>query len=222
LPLWDRAFHDEILSRAFRYFARYVLLLLLFAFISPHIPILSLLNSFYGSVNEPAFLRDLDLAISNPDPSFRTANYSRLLHCAILAQGCCFSDDPRTADADSIVEAAILAIPEEGDRPMLSAVQGLLIISDFFTYTAKPSLGYLLGGIAFRLCHIRSFSLFLLLPLLLPRSLSMLTVGLQIDTTKHVEKGKLTEDLHRDRVRVFWAASFSDKYVLFLFFLLRC
>lgn len=101
------------------------------------------LASFHGYVSESAFLNDLHLATATPDLAFRTANYSRLLHCAILAHGCCFSDDFRTFDAAALAAHAISAIPEEGDAPKLSAVQGLLVLSDHFAHIGSPSFGYL-------------------------------------------------------------------------------
>ncbi|GAA5893592.1 hypothetical protein JCM6882_007858 [Rhodosporidiobolus microsporus] len=166
LPGWDQELHDTLVLRYFRFF-----------------------NDFYNFVDEKAFRSDMELALSQPEPSFRTSSYSSLLHLAIVAQGAWFSDDPRTQD-ESVVESLITRahslVLEEGDRPMLSTVQGLLVVANYFTCAAKPNVGYLVVGSAFRLC---------------------IALGLNLDCSSM----SLDASYCANRERTFWACYLSDK-----------
>lgn len=116
----------------------------------------------------PAFRRDMDLCLGGgPGESrpVRTAHYSPLLHNAILAIGCCLyrgdrihssfpkirslymgeengtEADPADRAADAFAAKAKECFDVECERPMLSTVNGLLLMASFRSCRAQPNLG---------------------------------------------------------------------------------
>ncbi|GAA6023162.1 hypothetical protein JCM10207_005747 [Rhodosporidiobolus poonsookiae] len=169
---WDEELHDELLERFFLYF-----------------------NGWCLFVHEGAFRRDMAccLAKSVPSPPIRLSNYSPLLHCAILAIACSFKDDPRLADGTSsekLAKKAKAAMEDEAERPMLSALRGLLLLGSWHTGAAKIGLAYVYAGIAIRMSQ---------------------TLGLGIDATTLVRRGVITEAMRQGRDNTLWLSFIQDK-----------
>jgi hypothetical protein len=87
----------------------------------------------------------------------RTSHYSPVLHNAILAIACEYSDDPRASNEEVgalLLRAAQHELFAEGDRPSLSTVQGTLLMGQYFMCNGKHGLGYFYAGIALRMSQI--------------------------------------------------------------------
>lgn len=174
---WDEALHSELLQRFFTYF-----------------------NGWCYWVDEDAFRHDLALCLTSassegPPPPSRTSNYSPLLHNALLALACSFSDDPRIAGnkdatSDALAARAKAEIDREGERPTLATLQGLLLIGSHGSGSSRQGLGYIYSGIAFRMLH---------------------TLGLAIDCSSYVERGILTEETRTARDRTLWVCTIQDR-----------
>ncbi|GEM10769.1 cytoplasmic protein [Rhodotorula toruloides] len=171
---WDADLHEHLLVRFFRYF-----------------------NGWCHWVEEAAFRHDLTVCLtldpSHPTPPVRTSAYSPLLHNALLSLACSLSDDQRLrdrADAKELSGRAKSLVEDEGERPMLSTLQGLLLLGSYHSGNGLQGLGYLYSGIAFRMSH---------------------TLGLGIDASAYVSRGLLTEETRNARDRVMWCAYVQDK-----------
>ncbi|GAA5948610.1 hypothetical protein JCM21900_005189 [Sporobolomyces salmonicolor] len=169
---WDEELHDELLSLFFSFF-----------------------NGWCHWVEEAPFRRDLALCLSinSHNPPSRTSNYGPLLHNAILAIACSYSDDPRvrgtTASAD-LATRAKRALEDEGERPTLATVEGLLLVGSWHSGNGKQGLGYIWGGSGLRLSQV---------------------LGLGIDCSPYVRRGMLSESVRNARDRVMWLAYTQDK-----------
>ncbi|GAA6042421.1 hypothetical protein JCM8097_008444 [Rhodosporidiobolus ruineniae] len=172
LPGWDQELHDDLIDRFFCY-----------------------LNSWCLFVDEPSFRADMVAVLSYPvgaAPS-RTSSYSPLLHCAILAIVCSFKDDPRLSDgtaSQALARRAKAAIDEEGERPTLSMLQGLLLLGSWHTGASQVGLAYLYAGIGLRLTF---------------------TLGLGIDCSAYVDSGVISAAVQRRRDSAFFCAYLQDK-----------
>ncbi|BGP02993.1 hypothetical protein NBRC10513v2_006720 [Rhodotorula toruloides] len=171
---WDAELHEDLLVRFFRYF-----------------------NGWCHWVEEAAFRHDLAVCLtidpSRPTPPVRTSAYSPLLHNALLSLACSLSDGERLrdrSDAKELSGRAKALVEDEGERPMLSTLQGLLLLGSYHSGNGLQGLGYLYSGIAFRMSH---------------------TLGLGIDASAYVSRGLLTEETRNARDRVMWCAYVQDK-----------
>ena len=118
-----------------------------------------LTDRYYQVVREKAFRRDMMRCLISPSVT-RSANYSPLLHNAILATACIQHEDPRcdAAAAEAFVQKSQQYLNEEGSRPMLSTCQGIQLIGSYYTSLSNQGLGYLYTGIAIRMTHTSRFS----------------------------------------------------------------
>src|SRR4051794_21592417 len=94
----------------------------------------------------------------------RTAHYSPLLHNAILSLAACLSDDPPSnqelSDSDGPPTSRELAgmfaskakanVEVECERPMLSTVQGLMLLSSYHSGSGRDAIGWLYSGMGIR------------------------------------------------------------------------
>lgn len=125
------------------------------------------------------------------------------------------STDPRTNEdsLEGFLKHALNLIPEEGDRPMLSTVQGIILLGNAETCCGRPGLGYLFGGIAIRMSTTRKPTQQLAASLLSV----MPIVALGVDCTAYVRSGVLTKQAQDARVRTQWACFLMDKSVVCMF-----
>lgn len=135
---WDEPLHDSLLALFFCYF-----------------------NPWCWWCDEEAFRRDMAacLGSSLPSPPTRLSGYSPLLHNAILALACALSDDRRAKDSSapkSLARQAKAFVEDEGERPTLSTLQGLLLVGSFHSGNRLQGLGYIYSGIAFRMSQTRT------------------------------------------------------------------
>lgn len=81
----------------------------------------------------------------NPTLPIRTSYYSTLLHNALLSLAVSYSDDPRLTESDAGLKFAARAkeaIEDEAERPMLSTVQGLMLLGSYHSGNARHGLGW--------------------------------------------------------------------------------
>jgi hypothetical protein len=90
------------------------------------------------------------LSTSSPSPPpERTSFYSPLLHNAILSLAVAYCDDPRVRNVEAglfFASVAKDAIEIEVERPMLSTVQGLMLLGSFHSGSARHGQGYYFAG----------------------------------------------------------------------------
>lgn len=120
------------------------------------------------------------LAGDSTHATARTSHYSPLLHLVALAIACSYSDDPRASRAVSqqLVEEAKSRLDEEGERPTIATLRGLLLIGSWHSGNGLQGLGNLYSGIGFRMA---------------------MTLGLGIDCRSFVRRGVLADSLQRTR-----------------------
>ncbi|GAA5899523.1 hypothetical protein JCM8208_000581 [Rhodotorula glutinis] len=169
---WDEPLHDSLLALFFCFF-----------------------NPWCWWCDEEAFRRDMAICLGSslPSPPTRLSGYSPLLHNAILALACALSDDQRAKEsgaAKSLARQAKALVEEEGERPTLSTLQGLLLVGSFHSGNRLQGLGYLYSGVGFRMSQ---------------------TLGLGIDCSGLVRRGVLTEAIKTSRDRAMWSAFTQDK-----------
>ncbi|KAI0317060.1 fungal-specific transcription factor domain-containing protein [Amylostereum chailletii] len=141
-----------------------------------------------------SFLRDMHCALRRPKdlPVPRTTHYSPMLHNAILALSTAFSDVPAVKAPGArkrFADKAMECLESEGERPSMSAVLALSILSNYHSSRGSPTLGYIYFGISARIAQ---------------------SLGLGIDCTKWVEDGVISETDMQDRNWVFWATFCQD------------
>ncbi|EJT98056.1 hypothetical protein DACRYDRAFT_101988 [Dacryopinax primogenitus] len=164
----DRTEHDKLVNLCFKYF-----------------------TSWTVRVWPTLFWRDLEALSAQDeeraargeelDPQ-RTAQYSPLLHNAILALATAWSDDPVLSSPevrDKFARRAKVCIDIEASKPTLSTLHGLTILSSYYSGKGDQGLGWMYFGTAVRLSY---------------------AIGLDLDTSSWVENGPLTEtdNLERD------------------------
>lgn len=171
---WDGALHQSVLAHFFSYFNCWCY------WLDPHL-----------------FLRDMAACLDpSASGSARTAAYSPLLHNAVLSVGCFLSGDERLqdgADGKALAARAKALLEDEGERPMLSAMQGLLLLGSYHSGAGLQTLGFLWSGLAFRMSH---------------------TLGLALRSDSYVARGVLTAETKRARDRTIWCAYVQDKWIL--------
>ncbi|GAA5900029.1 uncharacterized protein JCM6883_006067 [Sporobolomyces salmoneus] len=171
LDSWDKELHDELLELFFAHF-----------------------NNWCMWLEEDSFRRDLRsvLALDSTHSTSRTSHYSPLLHLVVLAIACPYSDDARASRTASqqLVTTAKSHLDEEGERPTIATVRGLLLMGSWHSGNGLQGLGNLYSGIGFRMC---------------------MTLGLGIDCRSFVRRGVLSESLQRTRDYTMWTAYIQDK-----------
>ncbi|KAG8711795.1 hypothetical protein FRC08_015421 [Ceratobasidium sp. 394] len=168
--------HDTLLERFFNYYALWL----------------------HGVVRE-LFLGDM-LALLIPDhlrtsasqPS-RALNYTPFLHCAIMSVATAFSDDPVIRAKETREKFAASAkqyLESECERPALTSVQALTLLSDYHAGIGDRGLAYLFAGMSCRMTR---------------------ALGLCIDGQAWVDNNQIThtELVHRDWQ--FWSTFCLDK-----------
>ncbi|KAM0747627.1 hypothetical protein T439DRAFT_383241 [Meredithblackwellia eburnea MCA 4105] len=138
------------------------------------------------------FRRDMRLCDgSSPARPSRTSYYSSLLHNAVLSLATAYSDDPRLEGAGvAFADKAKEAMEEEAERPMLSTVQGLMLLGSYYSGRARHGLGWLWAGMGLRMST---------------------TLGLGIDSSVAVSKGLISPLLRDQRDRTFYCLYVQDK-----------
>ncbi|KZO91935.1 hypothetical protein CALVIDRAFT_541422 [Calocera viscosa TUFC12733] len=166
---WDirieRGEHDRLIDLCFKYF-----------------------TSWTVRVWPALFWRDLALLSSSPDDDTgaprepqRTAQYSPLLHNALLALATAWSDEPSLRSAavrDKFARRAKVCIDIEASKPTLSTLHGLTMLSSYYSGKGDQGLGWMYFGMAVRLSY---------------------AIGLDLDTSNWVETGPLTEQDNVER-----------------------
>ncbi|GAA6059217.1 hypothetical protein JCM10212_006610 [Sporobolomyces blumeae] len=171
LENWDQDLHDALIDAFFSYF-----------------------NGWCYWVEERPFRHDMAtcLSLSTPCPPSRTSYFSPLLHSALLAIACAYSDDPRTDASISteLVASAKRCLDDEGERPTIATLRGLLLVGSWHSGNGRQGSGNIFAGIALRMSQ---------------------TLGLGIDSRAFVRSGILTESLQRSRDFAMWSAYLQDK-----------
>ena len=117
--------------------------------------ILDLLFRFYTSwclrIVPELFWRDMYFSLGTPCNATppRTANYSPLLHNALLSVASAFSDDPAVKDDKARGRFAVKAksfLDVECRTPSPSVVLGLSILANYHSIRGEPTLGYMYFG----------------------------------------------------------------------------
>lgn len=133
LPLGDdgsklitRDQHDRALELFFRFFTSWSLRII------PHF-----------------FLRDLVIATEAPDPKPQINHYSPMLHNIIIAIALAFSDVSALRERslrDKFISHGKLSLDSECQRPALSTVQSLALLSSYYSGMGDQTLGFMCFG----------------------------------------------------------------------------
>lgn len=124
--LITRQDHDSSLDRFFRYFCGWSNRII------PHF-----------------FLRDLAIATTSPDPKPLTNHFSPMLHNVVVATALSFSDNPALKERplrERFIAKAKSCLDGEAQRPALSGVQSLALLSSYYSGQAEQSLGFMYFG----------------------------------------------------------------------------
>ncbi|QRV81677.1 Fungal specific transcription factor domain [Ceratobasidium sp. AG-Ba] len=133
---FSRSEHDIILSRSFKYGTSWLLGL---------VPELFLHDMLYALSSPPIG--------AHPNSPARLQHYSPMLHCAILAFGCAFSDNeairsPQTRD--NFATHAKQWLDEEFGQPSMSLIRALTILGDYHCAMGQRGMGYMYMGMGIR------------------------------------------------------------------------
>ncbi|CAE6460160.1 unnamed protein product [Rhizoctonia solani] len=149
------------------------------------------------------FLRDMLLElVSDPEIEIacRTGEYSPyyspFLHCALVALATIFSNDPRVRSKhvrEQFANRAKQLLEGVCERPTLTAIQGLVFLSEYHGSLGERVLAYLYSGMSCRLAQ---------------------ALGICINGTELVRTKMITQQELSPRVRVFWALFFQDKLMV--------
>ncbi|KAG8789507.1 hypothetical protein FRC12_013466 [Ceratobasidium sp. 428] len=137
---FSRQEHDTLLLRSFKYGTSWLM----------------------GLVPE-LFLHDMLYALTSLGPeSFprpRLQHYSPMLHCAIMAFACAFSDDPAIRAPETRGHFASCAkqwLDEELRHPTMSLVRSMTLLAEYFCGVGQMNTGYMYMGMSFRAIHMFS------------------------------------------------------------------
>ncbi|GAA5944992.1 uncharacterized protein JCM15063_000595 [Sporobolomyces koalae] len=171
---WDERLHDKLVDLFFHYF-----------------------NTWCFWIEEDQFRQDLRalLSCSSEDrtsTTSRSSHYSPLLHLVLLAIACAYSDDRRASRANSqlLVTAAKAHLDDEGERPTIATLRGLLLLGSWHSGNGLQGLGNIYSGMGFRMSQ---------------------TLGLGIDSRAFVRSGVLSKALQRTRDYAMWTCYVQDK-----------
>lgn len=170
VPL-DRKEHDRVLDLLFKFFTPWCFRI---------VPAL--------------FLRDMHRALSVPRHQTppRTVHYSPMLHNALVALATAFSDDPRIRDFKSrkyFADEAKRRWEDECQKPNISVVQALSILSSFHSTNGDQTIGYMYFGLSARIGQ---------------------ALGLSFDSSQWVEAGLISNDDMMDRNWAYWTTFTED------------
>ncbi|KAF7313069.1 hypothetical protein MKEN_00992200 [Mycena kentingensis (nom. inval.)] len=168
--LFDRREHDKILDLVFKFF-----------------------TSWCMRIVPALFLRDMYRYLtSDPSDSIKTAHYSPMLHNALLALGCAYSDDPRVRDITArraIAAHAKSFIEAEVARPDISVVHALAMTGSFHSCAGEQMLGWMYFGMSARVSH---------------------ALGLCVNTAPWVRSGRISHEDMVDRNWAYWSTFTLD------------
>lgn len=105
------------------------------------------------------FFSDMYQALSSPT-SVETEHYSPMLHNALVALACSFSDDPVIRDLQTqraFLNQAKRYMDGECKNPNISTIQGLDIMGSCHSSMAEHTLGYMYFGMSGRTSQARKF-----------------------------------------------------------------
>ncbi|KDN46930.1 hypothetical protein RSAG8_04007, partial [Rhizoctonia solani AG-8 WAC10335] len=169
--------HDTLLYRCFNY----------------HTP-------WLRTLEPDLFLRDMLLKlIYHPDNADTTKSdqgftyYSPFLHCALVSLATAFSSDPGVRSKhvrEQFARHAKQLLEVECERPTLTAIRGLLFLSEYHGSLGERELAYLYSGMSCRMVR---------------------ALGLCINGRVMVERKLITEQELASRTLSFWALFCHDK-----------
>ncbi|KAF8313798.1 hypothetical protein DL93DRAFT_2167602 [Clavulina sp. PMI_390] len=165
-PLITRAQHDSVLMKCFLFITPLTLRVI------PHL-----------------FLRDLANWTASPNPKPNLAHYSPMLHNVILAISLAFSDIPEMRSRefrDKFIVEAKKWHDQEMEHPNLSTVQGLALLSTYYSSWGEHTLGWNTFGTANHVAY---------------------TLGLHVS----VPDRRVANDDHIERTWVYWSVSTHHK-----------
>ncbi|KAF7296278.1 hypothetical protein HMN09_01097100 [Mycena chlorophos] len=164
-----------------------------------HDVFLDLVTKFFTSwcmrVIPALFRRDMYRYLTHPPNSatkLKTAHYSPMLHNALLALGCAYSDDPRIRSVSfrrSIVAHAKSFIEAEVVRPDVSVVNALALIGSFHSSLGEMMLGWTYFGMSVRISQ---------------------ALGLSTEATPWVRAGLISHADMVDRNWAYWTTFTQD------------
>jgi hypothetical protein len=128
------------------------------------------------------------LSTSSSSAPIRTAYYSPLLHLSLLAVACAYS--PRPVDAETYAERAKTRIEVESEAALLSSIQGLFLLADYYAGAARHKIGYLYYGIA---------------------NFSASNLGLAVSLEPLEQRQLVSSEVRRERERTFCTWLLQDK-----------
>ncbi|CAE6494722.1 unnamed protein product [Rhizoctonia solani] len=135
LPHFTRLEHDTILSRCFQYGVAWLHCMLPEAFLH---------DMLYALTSESS-------TINNP---LRLQHYTPMLHCALFAYGCAFSDNPEIRSLPFRARFAQYAkqwLDFEFERPVMGLVRALALLAEYHCGIGERGSGYMYMGELFLL-----------------------------------------------------------------------
>ncbi|GAB1521147.1 hypothetical protein RhiTH_004238 [Rhizoctonia solani] len=134
LPHLTRLEHDTILLRCFQYGVAWLHCMLPEAFLH---------DMLYALTSESS-------AVSNP---LRLQHYTPMLHCALLAYACAFSDNPEIRSLSFRAKFAQYAkqwLDYEFERPVMALVRALALLGEYHCGIGQRSSGFMYMGMSIR------------------------------------------------------------------------
>lgn len=95
------------------------------------------------------FLRDLAIATESPDPKPLTNHYSPMLHNVVVANALSYADTDalkNRALRDRFIQKAKNCLDAEAQKPALSGVMSLDLLSSYYSGQGEQSLGFMYFG----------------------------------------------------------------------------
>ncbi|CAE6451953.1 unnamed protein product [Rhizoctonia solani] len=134
VPQLTRLEHDTILSRCFKYGVTWLHCML-----------------------PETFLRDMLYCLtseaSTTGDQLRLQHYTPMLHCALLAYGSAFSDNPEIRSPSSRAEFGRYAkqwLDYEFERPVMALVRALALLAEYHCGIGERSIGFMYMGMSIR------------------------------------------------------------------------
>lgn len=140
---------------------------------------------------------------SPADPRPRS---SLAVHNAILALAVVYCTDSRITSVPAGVFFSSVAkdsVESEVERPMLSTLQGLMLLGSVHSGAGKHGAGYFWGGGGMKMATTLG-ELLGAAVVLSGSTLTFHAIGLGIDATPHVHKGLISEETKDERERAHW------------------
>lgn len=139
-----------------------------------------------------------------------TEHYSPMLHNALVAMACSFSDDPAIRDMETkraFLTQAKSFMDGECQEPNISTIQGLDIIGSCHSTMAEQTLGYMYLGMSGRTSQAREF-----LQLSQIKGAHFIKVGLSADCSSWVTSGLISAQIMTERSWAYWALYATDVF----------